>query len=94
MIIDVIAPEGKIVLEEYEPETASGISVPKKEGEPRVGIVYAFGSPLEKDPKIKLKKGMKVCIKRYVSNPLYLPEINKKLIFIDYDDITGILVEG
>jgi hypothetical protein len=93
-IIEVKAPDGKIVLEEYIPETSSGLTLPQSQGEPRVGIVYAFGNPLERDPKIILKKGMYVCIKKYVSNPLYVPELNKKFIFIDYDDVTAILVEG
>lgn len=94
MVTDLIAPDGKIVLEEYTPELASGMSLPQGQGEPRVGIVYAFGNPKKDDPFIKLKKGQKVCIKKYVSNPLYIPELNKNLIFVDYDDITAILVEG
>lgn len=93
MITKVLAPEGKIILEEYVQQTASGLDTPIREGEPRVGIVYAFGTPLEKDPKLELKVGQKVCIKRYVSTPLYVPEVNKKFIFVDYDDITAILVE-
>ena len=92
-ITGIVAPDGKIILEEYEPTTSSGLPVPKKEGEPRVGIVFAFGKPLEKDPQIALKAGQKVCIKKYVSNPLYVPELNKKFIFVDYDDITGIFLE-
>lgn len=92
-VTDLLAPEGKIILESYIEKTASGMDMPEKPGEPRIGIVYAFGKPLEKDPKIELKKGQKVCIKRYVSNPLFVAGLSKKFIFIDYDDVTAILVE-
>lgn len=89
----LIAPDGKIILEHFEAETPSGLLAGEEKGEPRMGIVYAFGNPLEKDPQIKLNVGAKVCIKKYVSNPLYIPELNKRFIFVDYDDITAILTE-
>lgn len=92
-MLDLLAPDGKIILEHFEQKTPSGLDVPDEKGEPRMGIVFGFGKPLEKDPQIKLEIGQKVCIKKYVSNPLYIPELNKKFIFVDYDDITAILVE-
>lgn len=92
-MLDLVAPDGKIILEHFEAETPSGLSVGEDKGEPRMGIVFGFGKPLEKDPQIKLTVGQKVCIKKYVSNPLYIPQLNKRFIFVDYDDITAILVE-
>jgi len=90
----VIAPEGKIILEQLTVTTDSGIEIPEDtKKEPRVGIVYDYGKPKKDDPQISLKKGQKVCIKKYVTSPFYVPELNKNLIFIDYDDVVGIFVE-
>jgi len=88
----LIAPEGKIVLKKHSEKTASGLDVPAGEkNESRIGEVYAFGNPLEKDPKIKLKVGMKIVFKKYVSNDLYIAELNEKFDFIEYDDICAVL---
>jgi co-chaperonin GroES (HSP10) len=92
-MLKLIAPDGKIILEEYIEKTPSGMDVPPRQGEPRVGIVYAFGNPKKDDPQITLEVGQKVCIKKYVSNPLFLAELGKSFIFVDFDDITAILVE-
>jgi co-chaperonin GroES (HSP10) len=93
-MVDLIAPEGKIILEQYIQQTPSGMDMPEKSGEPRVGIVYAFGEPKKDDPKVDLKKGQKVVIKKYVSSPLFVAELGKSFIFVDYDDVTAILKEG
>lgn len=65
----------------------------EKAGEPRVGIVYDFGNPKKDDPQLHLKKGQRVCIKKYVSSPLFVVELGMSFIFVDYDDITAIMVE-
>jgi co-chaperonin GroES (HSP10) len=88
------APDGKIVLKKYTEKTLSGIEVPKGEkNESRIGEVYSFGKPLEKDPKINLKVGMKIVFKKYVSNDLYIAELNEKFDFIEYDDVCAVLEE-
>ena len=94
MAFRLIAPEGKIILSQYTQQTKSGIIVPDAEkGESRIGIVYAFGAPLKKDPKIKLKKGQLIVFKKYVSNTLFISEINDSFDFLEYEDIVAILTE-
>lgn len=88
-----MAPDGKIILTPYQQQTPSGLDVEPEKGEPRAGIVYAFGKPLEKDPQLKLKVGQKVCIKKYVSSPFYMAQLDKKFVFVDYDDICAVVIE-
>jgi co-chaperonin GroES (HSP10) len=91
-MVKLIAPDGKIVLKKYTEKTASGLEVPGGDkDQSRIGEVYAFGKPLEKDPKIELKKGQKIVFKKYVSNDLYIAELNEKFDFIEYEDVCAIL---
>lgn len=90
----LIAPPGKIILRKYTQTTKSGIEVPEaQKGESQLGIVYAFGEHLKNDPRLVLAVGDKVIFKKYVSNALYIPELDDKFDFLEYSDIVAVISE-
>lgn len=92
MSVKLIAPPGKIIITEFEQATPSSMPLPRGEKEEqRLGLIYAFGDPINDDPVIKLKKGQKIIFKKYVSNPFYLAGLDEKFNFIEYDDIVALL---
>lgn len=85
---------GQIILKPYESTTPSGLPAPKGEKDPRFGIIHSFGEPVKDEHKgIKLKVGQKIIFAKYVSEALYVPEVNDNFFFIDYSDLYGELVE-